>query len=249
MIPRLISQTWRSRTLPHAAARLSSEWQRLNVDFAYRLFTDEECAAVVADIAPHFLQDYLAFPHPVMRADFFRYAVIYRDGGVYADIDMECLRPVGALIAGDDAIFSVEALLTAERQRELQYARPFQIANCIFAAPPRHPFLQAAIERCVTLARQPAPVGRDRIEDVTGPRMLTRLFFDRAWADLHVLRQIHLMAPLHYPSAWPIGINMYSRHRCFGSWKEKGARRSIARRWIERDRWPDPFATGAMAMV
>eukprot|EP00959_Pyramimonas_sp_CCMP1952_P373564 7823571-Pyramimonas_sp.AAC.1 len=30
-------------------------------------------------------------PHPVMRADLFRYLIVLRYGGIYTDVDTECM--------------------------------------------------------------------------------------------------------------------------------------------------------------
>lgn len=196
---------------------------------------------VVAEVAPQFLDDYQQLPYPVMRADFFRYAAIYRDGGVYADIDMECVRPLEHLLALAPAVFSVEAHLTVQRQSELGYAAPFQIANCIFAAEAGHPFLAEAMERVIALTRGRRDAARGEIEDLTGPRMLTRLFFERLRADVAVLHQIYLMPPRHYPAVWPMDANIHARHHFHGSWKSASGRRALRRVWTERDRWPNPY--------
>lgn len=222
--------------------RFQRSWQTYNPEFSYRLFDDAACEALVADVVPHLLNDYRRFPHAVMRADFFRYAAIYRDGGVYADIDMECVRPIAPLLTLAPVMLSVEAHLTARRQHELGYALPFQIANCIFAARPGHPFFMEAMERSAALGRERSQISRAEIEDVTGPRMLTRLFFEQPRADFAVLQQIYLMPPRHYPDVWPLNIRIHARHHFFGSWKGRLGTRSISRALIERDRWPNPFA-------
>lgn len=240
-IPKLISQTWSTKTVPAASEPFCRSWRQHNPDFAYRLFDDEACAAVVAQVAPDYLDDYLRLPFPVMRADFFRYAVIYRDGGLYADIDMQCLRPVGHLLSPGGAVFSTESRLTARRQAELGYARPFQVANCIFAASPGHPFLMEAMRRAAELTRGRAAIARGDVEDLTGPRMLTRLFYERERPDMVLLPQIYLMAPCHYPDIRPLNRNVHARHHFFGSWKSD-VPRSLSRIWIERDLWPDPWA-------
>lgn len=243
MIPFILSQTWRSSELPAPLRGFRESWPRHNPELLCRLFTDEECAEVVAAVSPHHLRAYLSMPFPVMRADYFRYAVVFRDGGIYADVDMECLGPIDFVRGQEGALLSVEASLTRARQRELGYARPRQIANCIFAAPPGHSFFRAAMDRCIRqLALHKSPARGD-VEDITGPRMLTRLYEEGA-QEVQVLRQIHLMAPLHYPDLWPLNVNMVARHHCAGSWKEKRPSPSLARRWRERDLWPNPFAAG-----
>lgn len=251
MIPRLLSQTWKSTSLPTGAARLRDTWIERNPDIECRLFDDEASRAVVAEVVPDHIEAYDALPHPVMRADIFRYAVIYRDGGLYADVDMECLKPVSPLFARVGCLLAVEAHLTARRAGELGYPASFQIANCVFAAVPRHAFFMAAIRRAFGLAQAAPNAGRDMVEDMTGPRMLSRLFFEFAESegaqsedgrrDVVLTPQIALMAPLNYPHVWPLSRNMFARHHTFGTWKHEGSHRSAARIFIERNRLVSPF--------
>ncbi|WP_158266674.1 glycosyltransferase family 32 protein [Alsobacter soli] len=232
-----MSQTWRTKELPPAAARLRRGWIENNPDFVVSLYDDEASRDVVAEVAPDGLATYDAMPFPVMRADAFRYAVMVRDGGVYADIDMECLRPVERLLSGRSCVLAIEAWLTKARARELGYAAPFQVANCVFAAAPGHSFFREALARALALSA--AVRSRAEVEDATGPRMLTRLFFEREW-DVALASPIALTAPLHYPNLWPLNTNMHARHRAFGTWKDR-RQRSFRRLWIERDRWVNPF--------
>ena len=43
---------------------------------------------------PEFAAAYMSFEHPchVMRADLFRYLVLYKFGGVYMDLDGKCVK-------------------------------------------------------------------------------------------------------------------------------------------------------------
>jgi len=245
MIPGTIIQTWRTAGLPAGAVPLCESWRRCNPDMDYRFFDDEACRRLVAETAPQFLDAWLALPHAVMRADFFRYAALYRHGGIYADIDMECVRPVAGLLALAPVVLGVEARMTARRQRELGYARPAQIANCMMLAEPGQPFFMEAMARCVELAAGQATLERDRIEDVTGPRMLTRLFYERRRPEIAVLRQMVLTPPRHYPDLWPVNARVHARHHFFGTWKA-AARRPLSRVWVERDRWPNPFGAALL---
>ncbi|MAW85486.1 MAG: hypothetical protein CMJ42_03035 [Phyllobacteriaceae bacterium] len=247
MIPRLLSQTWKSDRLTGEAARCRDSWLRLNPQLNYRLHDDSASRAVVADVAPEFLAVYDALPFPVMRADIYRYAVIHRDGGLYADIDMECLRPLPDSLFATGCLLAEEARLTRRRMAELGYPAPVQIANCIFGARPGHPFFLAALQRAFTLAQAAPHADRSAIEDITGPRMLTRLFFEQAWPDVSVTPNVVLMAPLHYPYIWPVNRNMYARHRTFGTWKEKLGRKALSRTWIERNLQPNPFPPAILA--
>jgi mannosyltransferase OCH1-like enzyme len=244
MIPKILSQTWKSARLPDRAAALQQGWRALNPGLDYRFYDDDACRAVIAEAFPQFLADYDALPQPVMRADVFRYAVLFRDGGVYADIDMECLRPVAPLLEGAECLVSVEAHLGRRRQAELGYRQPLQIANCVLAAAPRHLLFRRAVERSFEIFRSRDPFAPISVEDVTGPRMLTRLVFEDDLEGVAVLPQIVLMAPLEYPNVWPINRHMYARHRTFGTWKTELQSLSFMRWLVERNRLPNPLPFG-----
>lgn len=241
VVPRILSQTWITHDLPQRAQALRARWARLNPGLDMRLYDDAGARAVMAQVLPGRLASYDAMPFGVMRADVFRLAVLLRDGGVYVDIDMRPERRLPDDLFLRPCSLSVEARLTRRRQRELGYARPLQIANCILAARPGHPFLRAALERAFALLDASPEPSRERIEDITGPRMLTRLLQDMAPADVWIGSQVQFMAPLHHPDRWPFNRHVVSRHECHGTWKPGDLKPGLWRRWVERDRWVNPF--------
>jgi inositol phosphorylceramide mannosyltransferase catalytic subunit len=113
-------------------------------------------------------------PRPVQRADLLQYLVVDRVGGVYADIDMECLRPFDSFLDIDRLVLSIETKLTRTRQRELGYRTPWQLSNCAFAAEPGHWFLARLIGR-IAGGQAPSAVNADatdsEVEDTTGPKL------------------------------------------------------------------------------
>jgi mannosyltransferase OCH1-like enzyme len=243
-IPAILHQTWKSAQLPGDLERYRASWKALNPALDHRFYDDAACLQFVCAEFPQYVGLYRSLPFAIQRADLFRYLAVYRHGGIYADVDMECLRPIARFLACPGALFSVEAQLTARRQRELGYARPYQIANCMFAAPPRHPFLRAIIERAAALCAQPISSPAE-VEDTTGPRMLTRLFYETQPANVFVLHQIFWLPSNHYPGVFPLNRNIYARHHFRGSWKDEAlSLKSLRRRWIERDILPNPFPRG-----
>ncbi len=94
-IPATVWQTARSLDLPPPARPLTESWQRHNPRWRTVLCDD---AGIDEFIASHFdrslLDAFRAMPVPVMRADIWRYAVLHVNGGVYADLDAECMAPL-----------------------------------------------------------------------------------------------------------------------------------------------------------
>lgn len=240
----MIHQTWKSRTLPVNLENFQASWRKYNPDIEYRYYDDDDCLAVVRDEFPDYLEAYLRLPRAIQRADFFRYLIVYRYGGLYADIDMECLRPFDRFFQLTGLVLSVETRLTRTRQGELGYRQPWQIANCVFAAEPRHWFMQQVIQE--TVRTSAGQVTSDvNVEDTTGPRMLTRLFYNLPRAQrarISVLAPIFWMPPTCYPNRWPLNRNMYARHHFLGSWKlEPCHPTSLRRHCIECNLLPHPW--------
>ena len=248
MIPKLIHQTWHTPPSVNALAAYQASWQTLNPDCHYHFYTDQDCLDFVSRYFPQLEMFYLALPYPVQKADLFRYLVVYEKGGLYADIDMACLRPFTPFFQASGALFAIEAHLTSAYQRQNGYPHPFQIANCIFAAEAKHPFLAYLIEQLTQ-----HPIGNAEtvaaLENQTGPRLLTRCYFQFQQTPqnpLSLLPQIFWIPPLHYPLCWPFNINVYARHHFLGSWKRPfpTTPHSLKQRWQARSRWPNPWPRG-----
>jgi mannosyltransferase OCH1-like enzyme len=245
MIPRVLHQTWATRAPPPRLAAWRRTWIATHPGWSHRLHDDAACRALVAARFPEWLARYDALPRAIHRADLFRLLVLLDRGGLYADLDMEAFRPVDDLLVGATCVLSVEATLTRRRQRELGYAAPFQVANCVLAAAPGHPFL-AAVLADVAAAGPPAP-GDAAVEDWAGPRRLTRVFHalpDAIRAQVRLLPQVHLVAPDLYAPGTPLGAAVRARHRCAGTWRADPRGRGPWRRWVERDRLPWPWPPG-----
>lgn len=66
-----------------------------NPDLERILQDDEDMAGFILKFyGPKMQELYHSFPFGVMRSDFWRYAVVYAKGGIYADTDVKCLKPL-----------------------------------------------------------------------------------------------------------------------------------------------------------
>jgi mannosyltransferase OCH1-like enzyme len=93
-LPRTIWITSAAHNLTMAGP-IANSWVRLNPEFQVVHHNDQEADAFVCSMYDTELcQIYQSLPLPVMKADFWRYAVLYAKGGVYADANAECLTPI-----------------------------------------------------------------------------------------------------------------------------------------------------------
>ncbi|AWK15522.1 glycosyltransferase (plasmid) [Candidatus Fukatsuia symbiotica] len=107
-IPRMLHQIWYqgSDKVPAKYCRYRASWQRYHPDWECRLWDAPALRKHIAQHLPQFLPIYDAFPYDIQRMDSARYCLLAALGGVYADMDIECLRPIDELLAGRELILS-----------------------------------------------------------------------------------------------------------------------------------------------
>ena len=105
MIPPIIHQTWKSKEdLPERFAFWRSSFIELNPGFDCPIHDDAGNRALLASTFPQFLPVYDGFPREIFRVDFIRPVYMFTAGGIYADLDYQCLRPLSVLDRDDRAI-------------------------------------------------------------------------------------------------------------------------------------------------
>lgn len=95
--PKIIFQTWKTHSLPKQFAYWSETWKKYN-PYNYVLWDDKENREFVATNFNWFLPTYDGYDAGIKRADAIRYMFLYKYGGIYADLDFECLKPFDDLL-------------------------------------------------------------------------------------------------------------------------------------------------------
>jgi len=142
MIPNILWQSWKTKDIPRVVKPLTDSWQKSNPQLEKRFMDDAECSQFILD---HFGKSvhelYLQLPQPIMRADFWRVAVVYVHGGYYSDLDIECNTSLNNLIHD----VNVNCVFIKELDN---------IANFFFGAEPNHPVLKNTLEKMIQSAKR-----------------------------------------------------------------------------------------------
>lgn len=190
MIPRVLHQTWKHTALPEDLAALRETWRAAHPDWTLHLWTDLDNREFIRCHYPWFLRIYDQYPEHIMRVDAVRYFLLFHFGGVYSDLDVECLRPIDPLLQNREILLGLEPsshVLKAEvRALSLNHV----VANAIMASVPGHPFWEHVIRQLVLFHREPGPL------TATGPLMLTRAFDTYADRDAISLEPASLLYPV-----------------------------------------------------
>lgn len=155
-----IMQFWHSAVLPEDIAPLVALWKRRNPGFQHCLFNDVTARAYIAQYFPEaYLAAFDSCAIPAMRSDFFRYAYLYKEGGVYVDAAITCTTPLQ-----DWLDFSRELILVRKPAG--------RIINGFIAAKAGHPFLKAVLDQCVININEKIS---NNVWLVTGPGVINHL--------------------------------------------------------------------------
>lgn len=129
-IPLQLWQTYKSKALPLKAVPLVQSWKNKNPNLKVNFMDDGQCDQFIKEnFDDQFYKMYASLPFGVMKADVWRVAVVYINGGIYADTDTDCIVPISQWINPDDKL-----IVAVEQPNGA-------LANFIFAASPKHPAL------------------------------------------------------------------------------------------------------------
>jgi mannosyltransferase OCH1-like enzyme len=114
MIPKIIHQLWKTNSIPDEFAEFVNNWKRLHPTWQYKLWTDDMLLEFVKTEYPNFISTYNKYPYNIQRVDAARYLILNTVGGVYADLDIEPIKPIDDLLTTDQ-VFATEHPVDASR--------------------------------------------------------------------------------------------------------------------------------------
>lgn len=217
-IPKIIHQTARNKDLKEPYRSFQGKLLTLHPDWEYRFYDDQDCRNTVAKQFPVLLPIYDSFTTNVQRADMFRVVTVYSHGGVYVDLDVECLQPLDGLCEYN-CVLSEEKTLNWGEAREFGHEHTLRVANYMFASEPNHLFMLHLLLRMTERCRRPVTREEDVLES-TGPGLMTDSYHackDKL-RDIVLLRNIDRICPAGCGRV-SCHFGNYARHYHVGSWR------------------------------
>ena len=155
-IPKIIHQIWLGSKFPDKFRRWQETWIEKHPEWEYKLWMDE-------DIAELELENIALFKESKnwgQKADIARYEILYRFGGMYVDIDFECIMPF-------DALFHRYSFFTGISSG----VDLFESNNALIAASPGHPIMRACIDNMTLKSKYTQLISM--VVNTTGPGFFT----------------------------------------------------------------------------
>lgn len=137
-IPQVIHQIWVGpHPFPEKRKKLSLQWQKYHPHWKYKLWTDRD----LQDFDFSLRDLYNESTNFGQKADLLRYEILYKYGGLYLDIDFECVKPFDELnqkyhfYAG---LHPPHGIITPDH--------PVEVGNALIGSIPGHPIIKETIE-------------------------------------------------------------------------------------------------------
>lgn len=176
-IPKIIHQIWIGpKELPRQFRMLAQSWIKHHPDWQYILWDNESVKKLKL-----YNQDLFdSVNNWGEKSDILRYEILYRFGGLYADVDFECLKPFDALHHCYDFYCGLTPLDCGV----------LCAVNALIGTIPAHPILKHCIE---TLKNDPL---KDYFK--TGPVHFTKSIYSQAYVN-NTLVNVALPTTYFYP--------------------------------------------------
>lgn len=160
MIPKKIYQTWYTKKIPDKIKLSIDIMMSLNPSYEYELFDDDHIHDFIKQNYDR--QTLLAYEQldiGAAKADLWRYLVLYKNGGIYLDLDSTINSNLDSLISDDDT-----AVISRERN-------PGLFVQWCLMFDKKHPILEKTIQRCIFNIRTKKT---ENILYLTGPQVFSQ---------------------------------------------------------------------------
>jgi mannosyltransferase OCH1-like enzyme len=235
-IPKTIHFIWIGpKPFPSQSIANLISWKKHHPDWKIFFWTDDPerplpieglTRRLITDFDFWPLQPYIEATHNWgEKADIMRYVIIYKEGGIYTDHDVECVRPFDPLTSRYDFAAGYAAL----HNYIYSLNSPFSPNNGIIIARPHHPILENTMKRLSTRWDQMTQeyVFNNLVEKVVARTFDPFTYCASQYIDIEGYRNVLLPASyLHSNGSLEAQIQqdlidqgyVYAIHRFTGSW-------------------------------
>ena len=205
-IPKIIHQTYYSKELPTSIQDNVQKLKSTNPSWTHKLYDDNDIDNYIAKRYPSLFPVYkqIDSSYGAAKADFFRYLVMYDEGGVYLDIKSGANLPLDAIIKPRDKyLLSYWPDISGKKVTHPGITNPCgELQQWHIIAVKGHPYLKAVIENVCNNIKQYNPllhdVGLWGVLNLTGPIAYTQAITPLINSELSTVTDSHESLNLVY---------------------------------------------------
>ena len=229
-IPKIIHQIFEGRngeTPSDFLLTLSQTWKEHNPEWEYMFWDYKKIDQFLGDYFTQFIEKYHSFKYDVQRWDAIRYLILYQFGGLYADLDYECIEAIDSLVQDKPCSLGLDPPEHSEI-----FNKPYIISNAFMTSVPKHLFFKSIIDE-ISNNNSDATDKFNYVLETTGPYMLGNLYEQSPFKDEIKLIPSELISPLSKNEVFLIikgrandlietkVEKAFAIHYFFGSWYQK----------------------------
>jgi hypothetical protein len=186
-IPKILHQMWfqGEQKMPDKYKPYQQHWKELHPDFKYMFW--DEASIIELFQSPKYIFAYPTWkklPAMIQKIDMARYAILAEYGGIYADLDMDPIKPIHNLVLKYQFIASKYYLdhfqKGLSKATGLHYMHKHRINSAIFGTYANHQAMIRALHVCVSNVKKypvkPKSMFFEVFEAITcGPEVLNQI--------------------------------------------------------------------------
>ena len=137
-------------------------------EFKYKLWNDDDLYELIKNYFPQYIKLYNDFGNDIiLKVDFARYAILYKYGGIYADMDFMCKKNFYNQLTNN--LIIVESSASSEI-----------VQNSLMASPPNDKRWLKVMDNCKNYfyefkkKNKNVSITGKNVIDISGPRLLSR---------------------------------------------------------------------------
>ena len=144
-IPKVIYMTSKNYTIPR---KVMKRWERLNPSYTVELYDDQDCKDfLLSSFGQEYVDTFEWLKPGILKADFWRCCILYRNGGIYTDVDVVPIKPLSEFVDPDTSFMTC-----------LDFVRPWGRSILInphfIISEPRNIVLQKCIDKYLEMNRK-----------------------------------------------------------------------------------------------
>jgi mannosyltransferase OCH1-like enzyme len=201
-IPKIIHQVWSGieDPLPGSFKSLTETWKAHHPSWEYIFWDNEKMNEFIRKFYPAYWTPYNEVKYNIQKWDLIRYLILCQFGGLYADVDYECIDSIEPVLEDNKGCY-----FSAEPEEHTRlFNVPNYFNNALIISMPQHPFMKLIVESAFRILSE-KKIYPDKMTEVlmtTGPLLLTNLYNEYGdTSDICIISQ-ELVSPFSKNDVW-----------------------------------------------
>ena len=179
MIPKIIHQIWwqGKDNIPESYPNYCKSWKDKNPDFKYMFWNDKKIIELIKEY-PIYKKKFDKLEHMIQKIDIAKYIILHKYGGIYVDVDSECLKPINNLLNNRQIV--IIQINVNPFEKVLAYGKftGNALQNGVMAGEKNHPFWIHCLNTFMNedMDKKIYETSLKYIFRTTGPALLTKSY-------------------------------------------------------------------------